>query len=64
MAIRPYNVSPYFDDYDPSRNYVQILAVAGKAEQSREFSQVSTMYRDFLGRLGDAVFKNGAIIEG
>lgn len=64
MAIENYNVAPYYDDYDPSKGFVQILAVAGKAEQSREFTQLGTMHRDFIARLGDAIFKDGTIIDG
>lgn len=64
MAVETYNTQPYYDDYDPNKGFVQILAVAGKPEQSREFTQMGTMYRDFMGRLGDAIFKDGAIIEG
>lgn len=56
--------APYYDDYDKGKDYVGILAVAGRAAQSREFTQSGTMTRDFLGRLGDAIFKNGQIISG
>lgn len=64
MSVNAYNQEPYWDDYDPRKGFVQILAVAGKAEQSREFTQMGTMNRDFLARLGDAIFRNGTIIEG
>lgn len=59
-----YNQPPYNDDYDRSKGYVGILAVPGRAEQAREFTQVGTMMTDFIGRLGDSVYSNGAIIEG
>lgn len=64
MGVSSYNTSPYFDDYDPSKGFVQILAVAGRPEQSREFTQMGTMQRDFLARLGDAIFKDGTVIDG
>ena len=62
----PKNMSqaPYYDDYDPSKNYVQILAVPGNVEQAREFTQLSSMSNDFIGRLGDSLYKNGTIIDG
>lgn len=56
--------APYYDDYDPSKGYVSILAVPGNAEQAREFTQISSMSNDFLGRLGDSIYRNGTIIDG
>lgn len=56
--------APYYDDYDPSKGYTQILAIPGRVEQAREFTQLQTLQRDYLGRLGDAVLSNGTIIEG
>ena len=56
--------APYYDDYDPSKGYVQILALPGNVEQAREFTQVASMTNDFLGRLGDSLYKNGKIIDG
>lgn len=62
----PKNMSqaPYYDDYDPAKGYVQILAIPGNAEQAREFTQVASITNDFLGRLGDSLYRNGAIIDG
>lgn len=64
--IKTYPKTPYFDDYEEARSkdYVQILARCGEYAQSREFTQMGTMMRDFLGRLGDSVFRNGQIISG
>lgn len=58
------NQAPYYDDYDPSKGYVQILAIPGNAEQAREFTQVASITNDFLGRLGDSLYRNGTIIDG
>ncbi len=41
------NKSPHYDDYDPSKKYTQLLAVPGRAEQAREFTQVQSLYLDF-----------------
>lgn len=62
--MKTYKESPYYDDYDPKKNYVQILSVPRTHAQARNFTQMGTMVRDFVGRIGDAVFKNGTIIEG
>ena len=64
MAKTYHNESPYYDDYNPSKGYTQILAVPGRVEQAREFTQVGTMALDFIGRLGDSMYKDGAILDG
>ena len=64
MSIRTYSAAPYYDDYDESKDYVQVVATAGNYAQAREFTQIGTMYRDFLARLGDAIFSDGQIISG
>ena len=61
---RYHNESPYYDDYDPKKNYTAILALPGRVEQAREFTQLGSIQRDFLGRLGDSIYKSGAIIDG
>lgn len=55
---------PYNDDYDPSKGYTKIVAVPGRAEQAREFTQAQDILQDHLSRLGNAVFTNGDIIDG
>lgn len=56
--------SPYFDDYSAAKYYTQILAVPGRVPQAREFTQMQTMIKDYLKRTGNAVIKNGGIIDG
>ena len=56
--------APYYDDYDASKGYTQILAVPGRVEQAREFTQIQSIFRDLLARYGDALFSNGTIITG
>ena len=59
-----YSQNPYNDDYDAEKNYVQMLAVPGRAEQAREFTQLGTMLLDQIGRVGDSFYTNGSIIDG
>ncbi len=56
--------SPYYDDYNPSKNYSQMMAVPGRVEQARDYTQMQTMVYDFLQRLSDTLLKNGAIVSG
>ena len=56
--------SPYYDDYDPSKGYIQHLAVPERVEQAREFNQIQSISLDYISRVGSAMFKEGAVIEG
>ncbi|ACI90998.1 gp16.2 [Bacillus phage SPO1] len=58
------NKSPYYDDYDPAKKYTQLLAVPGRAEQAREFTQVQTLLLDFLKRLANTQYSEGNIVSG
>ena len=62
--LQIYSDSPYYDDYDETKDYVQILAASGNYAQAREFTQQGTIFRDFMARMGNAVFTNGQIISG
>lgn len=54
--------APYFDDYDPSKNYHRILFTPGRAVQAREFNQLQTLLQEQIKRFGNHVFQNGAMV--
>lgn len=54
--------SPYFDDYDSSKNYHRILFTPGRAVQAREFNQLQTILQEQIKRFGNHVFKNGSMV--
>ena len=56
--------APYFDDYDPNKNYTKIVGMPGRVSQVREFTQAQDIQQDFLKRLGNTIHKNGEIIDG
>lgn len=56
--------SPYYDDYDRSKGYSQLLAVPGRVAQAREFTQAQTITRDIIKALGDSLMHDGDVIEG
>ena len=56
--------APYFDDYDPTKNYTKIVGMPGRVSQVREFTQAQDIQEDYLQRLGNAVLKNGEILSG
>jgi hypothetical protein len=63
MAVDLTN-QPYYDDYDSSKKYTKVLAQPGRVEQAREFTQIQTMFMDFLKRGMDVFLRDGDIVEG
>jgi hypothetical protein len=63
MAI-DFNREPYFDDYDPSKEYYKILFRPGFAVQARELTQIQTAIQKQIERFGDHVFREGSIVLG
>lgn len=63
MAVN-LNQPPYYDDFDPNKQYTQLLAVPGRVEQAREFTQVQSLFAYYLKKLSDTLFRDGSIISG
>lgn len=59
-----YNQSPYNDDFNPNSGYTKLLAVPGRSEQAREFTQIQSIFMEYMKRLGDTILKDGSIVEG
>ena len=58
------NVFPYYDDYDPTKNFYRVLFRPGVAVQARELNQLQTILQSQIEKFGDNIFKRGTIIEG
>lgn len=58
------NQSPYWDDYDESKDYYKILFQPGVSVQTRELNQLQTMLQKQVERFGDNIFKQGTIVSG
>jgi hypothetical protein len=58
------NVSPYWDDYDPTKNFHRVLFRPGLAVQTRELTQLQTILQTQIERVGDNLFTEGTIIDG
>ena len=58
------NQSPYFDDYDETKDFHQVLYKPAVAVQARELSQEQTILRNQLKRFGDHIFANGSRVSG
>ena len=58
------NVSPYFDDFDPKKDFYKVLFQPGVAVQARELNQLQSILQNQIEKFGDNVFKRGTIIDG
>lgn len=59
-----FNVTPYYDDYDPFKNYHRILFRPGFAVQARELTQLQTILQDQINKFGKHIFKDGSLVTG
>ena len=58
------NISPYFDDYDESKDYHRVLFKPAVPLQARELTQLQSMLQMQVERFGDYQFKEGTIVKG
>lgn len=58
------SASPYFDDFDPNKDFHSILFKPGVSVQVRELNQLQTILQQQIERFGDNVYKRGTIIDG
>lgn len=56
------NIHPYYDDFDTSKNFHQILFKPGYAVQSRELTQIQSILKNQIGQFGNHVFKHGSVV--
>ena len=59
-----FNVDPYYDDYDESKNFHRILYRPGFAVQARELTQQQTIMQNQIHRFGNHMFKDGSEVTG
>jgi len=64
MARVNINQAPYYDDYDSSKQYTQLLALPGRVAQAREFTQLQSTLKNSIKELGNSIFKDGNVVEG
>ncbi len=56
------NVTPYFDDFDPSDNYYRILFNPGKPIQTRELNTLQSILQNQIETFGSNIFKEGSVV--
>jgi hypothetical protein len=59
-----FNVDPYYDDFDPAKNYHRILFRPGRAVQARELTQSQTILQDQVTKFADNIFKQNTPVTG
>ena len=63
MALN-FNVDPYYDDFDPSKNYHRILFKPGYAVQARELTQSQSILQDQISKFASNIFSQNTPISG
>ena len=53
------NVPPYYDDFDPNKNFYRVLYKAGYPVQARELTQSQSILQDQIEKLGSVILKDG-----
>ena len=56
------NVSPYFDDFDSTKNYHKVLFKPGYPVQARELTTLQSILQDQIEKFGNHVFKEGSVV--
>lgn len=58
------SISPYFDDFNESKNFVKVLYKPGVAVQARELTQSQSILQNQIKTVGNFLFKDGAKVKG
>ena len=56
------NVSPYFDDFDPNKNFYKVLFKPGQPVQARELTTLQSILQNQIEKFGKHFFEDGAMI--
>ena len=59
-----FNVGPYFDDFDPTKNFHRILFKPGAAVQARELTQSQTILQNQISNFASAIYSQNTPIAG
>ena len=59
-----FNVDPYHDDFDQTKDYHRILFKPGYAVQARELTQSQTILQDQVTKFADNIFKQNSPVTG
>ena len=57
-----FNVSPYFDDFDPNKQYYKVLFKPGYPVQARELTTIQSILQNQIESIGKGSFKEGQVV--
>lgn len=63
MALN-FSSSPYFDDFDPSKNYHRVLFKPGYSVQARELTQTQSILQNQISNFADNIFSQNTPVKG
>ena len=58
------NVSPYYDDYNETKNFHRILFRPSNAIQARELTQLQSILQNQVEKFGNHIFQEGSLVMG
>jgi len=58
------NISPYYDDFNDTKNFHRVLFRPGVAVQARELTQLQTILQDQIEKFGSNILTDGTIVKG
>lgn len=56
--------SPYYDDFDDTKNFLKILFKPGYAVQARELTQLQSILQSQIAKFADHIFQDGSQVFG
>ena len=56
------NISPYFDDFDETKNYKRVLFKPGTPIQARELTTLQSILQNQIEKFGQHFFKEGSVV--
>jgi len=56
------NISPYYDDFDPTNNFYRVLFKPGFPVQARELTTLQSILQDQIESFGSHIFKDGSMV--
>lgn len=59
-----FNQSPYYDDFDATKNFYRLLFRPNYAVQARELTQIQTLLQNQIAVFGKNIFKDGSPVQG
>ena len=59
-----YNIEPYYDDFDPNKNFHRILFKPGYAVQARELTQSQTILQNQISQFASAIYSQNTPVSG